>query len=415
MGADLAKNLCIIRIVLSPLIWHNHPQLNTIQNSSEELKGKSTVAHIYVVDDDEQLLRMVGLMLERGGHTASLVSNPIEGLELIKEDLPDMAILDVMMPGMNGHDVCQALRENEATRELPIMILTARAQEWDKDTALQSGADDYLSKPVTSQELLTRVDQLLTSKSKVEDKPAAPTITTFYSFSGGVGRTTLAVNFAATLQRETNSDVCLVDLTTSGGQAAMHLRIQAKNSWANLLDIKNLNESILKAQLVRHHSGLHILASPNTLYDPNVLSADFVAQVIAGLSGTMAHIVFDCPAVYSPAVVHALGHAHVGFHVITPDVMSVQTAVRAERFLRQKSQFKFNSFLLNQVSPEPQLSKATVERGINTTLNHHINYDSNQARALAQGTPLALTSAKSALPTQMIQLATVVAELKVGE
>ena len=381
----------------------------------KETKGKLVVAHIYVVDDDEQLLRMVGLMLERGGHTASLVSNPIEGLGLIKEDLPDMAILDVMMPGMSGHDVCEALRKHDATRDLPIMILTARAQEWDNDTELQIGADDYLSKPVTSQELLARVDQLLESKGKSEDKSDIPTITTFYSFSGGVGRTTLAVNFAAALQRETKSNVCLVDLTTSGGQAAMHLRIQAKNSWANLLDIPQLNELIVKAQLVRHQSGLHILAAPNTLYQPNSLSADFVEQVIASLTPSMDHIVFDCPAVYSSAVVHVLGHSHVGMHVITPDVMSVQTAVRAERFLRQKTKFKLNSFLLNQVSPEPQLSKAVVERGTNTTLNYHITYDANQARALAQGTPLALTSANSVLPNQIAQIATAVAELKISD
>jgi len=373
------------------------------------------VAHIYVVDDDEQLLRMVGLMLERGGHTASLVSNPLEGLELIKEDLPDMAILDVMMPGMNGHDVCQALREYEKTKDLPIMILTARAQEWDKDTALQSGADDYLSKPVTSQELLTRVEKLLTSKqaAPVAAKPAM--MTALYSFAGGVGRTTLAVNLAATLRRETQKEVCLVDFSLSSGQAAMHLRLQARNSWANLLDVPNINEAILRAQLVRHKSGLLVLASPTILQDPTALSTEKAAAILEVLSELMDYVVIDLPSVYSPAVRQVLSQVDCGFHVITPDVMTVQTAVRAERFLRQKTGMKYNSFLLNQVSSEPQLSKATVERGINTTLEHHIFYDANQARALAQGTPLALTLAKSTFPTHLTQLATAVMGLASDE
>ena len=89
------------------------------------------MAHIFVVDDDEQLLRMVGLMLERGGHTATLISNPLDGLERIKNELPDLAILDVMMPGMSGHDVCRHLRMNEETTDMPLLILTARAQETD--------------------------------------------------------------------------------------------------------------------------------------------------------------------------------------------------------------------------------------------------------------------------------------------
>ena len=71
------------------------------------------MAHIYVVDDDEQLLRMVGLMLERGGHMATLVNNPIEALEAMTDEPPDMTIIDVMMPGMSGHDLCRSLRTHE--------------------------------------------------------------------------------------------------------------------------------------------------------------------------------------------------------------------------------------------------------------------------------------------------------------
>ena len=119
------------------------------------------MAHIFVVDDDEQLLRMVGLMLERGGHTATLVSNPIEALEMMRDEVPDLAILDVMMPGMNGLELCQELRSNPATENVPIIVLTARGPIEDKREALEIGADTYLNKPVTSIELLDNVDTLL--------------------------------------------------------------------------------------------------------------------------------------------------------------------------------------------------------------------------------------------------------------
>jgi DNA-binding response OmpR family regulator len=102
------------------------------------------VANIFVIDDDDQLLRMVGLMLERGGHQATLINNPSQGMEQIKKEKPDLLVLDVMMPGMSGHDVCRQVRASKEIAELPILILTARAQDVDRMAALKSGADDYL-------------------------------------------------------------------------------------------------------------------------------------------------------------------------------------------------------------------------------------------------------------------------------
>jgi DNA-binding response OmpR family regulator len=122
------------------------------------------VANIYVIDDDDQLLRMVGLMLERGGHSPTLINNPAKGLDKIKSEKPDLLVLDVMMPNMSGHDVCRQIRADKDLADLPVLILTARAQEVDRVAALKSGADDYLSKPVTSQDLIQKVDDLLTHK-----------------------------------------------------------------------------------------------------------------------------------------------------------------------------------------------------------------------------------------------------------
>ena len=122
------------------------------------------MARIYVIDDDEQLLRMVGLMLERGGHAVTLISNPVDGLEHVKKDKPDLLVLDVMMPNMSGHDIAREIRADKQLEEIPILVLTARSQDIDRKAALKSGADDYLSKPVTSQELIERVDGLLAKK-----------------------------------------------------------------------------------------------------------------------------------------------------------------------------------------------------------------------------------------------------------
>src|SRR3990172_1887103 len=119
------------------------------------------MARILVVDDDVNLLQMVRLMLQRVGHEVETSSNGEEGLLFASQKQPDLAIIDVMMPGLSGYDVVRRLRDDPFTARIPIVILTARSQPMDKQMALEAGANAFLSKPVTAQELTDRVDAVL--------------------------------------------------------------------------------------------------------------------------------------------------------------------------------------------------------------------------------------------------------------
>ncbi|MEM7798287.1 MAG: response regulator [Chloroflexota bacterium] len=380
------------------------------------------MAHIYVVDDDDQLLRMVGLMLERGGHTATLVSSPIEALELIKEDVPDLAILDVMMPGMNGLELCRELRADQTTKDLPIIILTARGPAEERDHAFEGGADEYLTKPVTSQELLENVEHLLANRpaervngvngvSSAEDEAshdhqAISKSIALFGFSGGTGRTTLAVNLAIALEKESSQPVYLVDFTTSGGQSAMHMRLQPRLNWSNLNSTTNLSWNELEGQLLTHSSGVSILPAPTFPINPNLPATGLAERIITLLSEQNGLIVIDLPAYLSPMVKNLLGMVDVALHVFTPDVVSVQTAVRSERILRENEAFDAKRrLMLNHTTADAQLSQPTVERGMNATIDHGIDFDPNQSRAMAQGTPLSQTSAVSSIPKWALSIA----------
>ncbi|RMH00398.1 MAG: response regulator [Chloroflexi bacterium] len=366
------------------------------------------MARIYVIDDDEQLLRMVGLMLERGGHSVTLINNPVKGLEEIRANKPDLLVLDVMMPDMSGHDIARQIRATPGLENLPILVLTARSQQIDKETALASGANDYLSKPVTSQELIERVDNLLSQKSILVPGASKGLIVAFYGLRGGVGRTTLAVNLAGALRRLSQEEICLVDLSPSCGQAAMHLRLQTRSSWAELPTASEVEWPILKNRLLIHPSGLRLLASPLDPKAPSMPSAELTQRVLNLLRDRMAVTIVDLPPVYSPAFEAAMEAADVGLHVIGPDVISVQTAVQLNRKLVKLGiTFRQKSYILNQTSAEAQLPPATVERGLNARVAFQISYDTHQARALAQGVPLTLTSAKSPLPILMHRMADV--------
>lgn len=119
------------------------------------------MARILVIDDDINLLQMVKLMLERVGHTVEISNRGEKGIQLAADNRPDLAIIDVMMPGLNGYDVVRRLRQDARTTDIPIIVLTARSQTMDKNTALKAGANAFISKPVTSQDLTARVDAVL--------------------------------------------------------------------------------------------------------------------------------------------------------------------------------------------------------------------------------------------------------------
>jgi CheY-like chemotaxis protein len=155
------------------------------------------MAKILVIDDNADLLQMLRLILEeRGNHHVTLSADGADGLSRALSSPPDLAIVDVMMPGITGYDVVRRMREQPQTATTPILILTARGQMIDRQTALRAGASDHMAKPVTPQVLLDKVDELLTSQKTRGAGYTDCHIISLLSLRGGVGVTTLAVNLA---------------------------------------------------------------------------------------------------------------------------------------------------------------------------------------------------------------------------
>jgi DNA-binding response OmpR family regulator len=114
-----------------------------------------------IIDDDVDTLRLVGLMLQRQGYQISAASNGSQGLTKAFDERPDLILLDVMMPDMDGYEVTRRLRKNPATASIPILMFTAKTQLDDKVTGFEVGADDYLTKPTHPTELQAHVKALL--------------------------------------------------------------------------------------------------------------------------------------------------------------------------------------------------------------------------------------------------------------
>ena len=116
---------------------------------------------ILVVEDDVDIAELVAFNLERQGWGCALVHHGAEGWEMIQRRRPDLVILDVMLPGMDGMQIFRAMKENEMTRGIPVIFLTARGELDDRLEGLSLGADDYVTKPFSPKELVLRVRNVL--------------------------------------------------------------------------------------------------------------------------------------------------------------------------------------------------------------------------------------------------------------
>ena len=128
-------------------------------------KGK-----ILVVDDEEHILELIRYNLDASGYEVIEASDGDDAVKKAINEVPDLILLDLMLPGKDGYDVCRELRSNGKTKAVPIIMLTAKSQDLDKIMGLEYGADDYIIKPFNPMELLLRIKALLRRISDYEEK-----------------------------------------------------------------------------------------------------------------------------------------------------------------------------------------------------------------------------------------------------
>jgi len=130
------------------------------------------MGRILIIDDEEDIREILFYYLQKEGYQVLQASNGREGIEMAIAHKPDLVLLDVMMPEMDGIEVCQTLRENSKTKDVRICFLTARNEDYSQIAGLDAGADDYVSKPVKPKVLASRIKAILRRKHNADDIPA---------------------------------------------------------------------------------------------------------------------------------------------------------------------------------------------------------------------------------------------------
>jgi len=135
------------------------------------------MARLFIIEDEEDLRRILHYNLASDGHDVRATDRGLDGLAQIGQDPPDLLLLDLMLPDISGLEVCRQLKGSPATREMPIIMLTARTEEIDRVVGFELGADDYVPKPFSVRELQLRIQAILR-----RSRPRAPTVTNEISF-----------------------------------------------------------------------------------------------------------------------------------------------------------------------------------------------------------------------------------------
>jgi CheY-like chemotaxis protein len=371
------------------------------------------MARILVIDDDADIRPLLRVTLTKAGHEPTLAARGQEGLQLAETGRFDLIVLDLMMPDVDGYEVTRRLRAQEATRAVPILILTARAQPADYEGAIEAGADEYMPKPFDPEHFVHRVSEMLTTAgARRAAAPAAARanagqVTLVLGLRGGVGATTTAITLAGALQRA-GRRVCLVDLSPNAGHVTLHLRVAANTTWASLPAAPDANSVV--QLLIRHESGLLVLAAPAHPVRSGPPASAW-RPVLEALQIYFTDVIVDAAPTLDEATELTASAANRILLLCIPEVSSIHTTVGLLPWLAERRRPRSRVELaLNHVSPDHNLPVAAVEKALGRSPDFVIPYDRQQPVALTTGTPLIFSQPGALLPAAVAAYAAKIKE-----
>ena len=328
---------------------------------------------ILIIDDDLDTLRLVGLMLQRQGYQISAATNGQQGLDKAFEEDPDLILLDVMMPDMDGYEVTRRLRLNPSTMETPILMFTAKTQLDDKVIGFEVGANDYLTKPTHPSELQARVKALLARAGEKKDGAASARdgnrgfVIGVLGARGGLGATTLAINLAAGLHTRTKSGVIVAEMLPGRGALALELGVTNSKGLSDLLGASKLSDITrdgVKELLVHHDSGLKLLLASDRPRDMHLIgqNANYKA-IVSRLADLARFVVLDLGAGLQPFTQILIPHCDEMLIVLegNPNTIILTKAMIEDLVSFGVNINNINSVLNNRIRSDTQLPSSQVQ------------------------------------------------------
>lgn len=249
-----------------------------------------TPQKILIIDDEFPMRYLIEHQLRRNGFDVNLAKDGPSGIRAAQVHQPDLIVLDAMMPGMDGFEVCQEIRHDPGTERIPIIFLTALETREYKSKAYEVGADDYLTKPFQPDELVAHITAVLRRSERIQSGDLQPTrghIASLFSPKGGVGTTTLAIQLSEAITIQEDKPTVLIDLDLPLGGIAPMLNLYTKHHILNLLSqpTEQITLSSIKQHTQRHRADLLVIPSPGQFltdqYEPFVEKLDKLLTILA--------------------------------------------------------------------------------------------------------------------------------------
>jgi len=280
---------------------------------------------ILVVDDDPIAVRLMKLALEGEGFEVMTSAGALEALRTVQGKLPDLILLDIMMPDVDGLQVIRHLRSMPGVVDIPVILVTAKAEVDDRIMGLRAGADDYIVKPADPREVVARVQAVL-ARSKRAAVGRQRRVLAVVGARGGVGTTTVAVNLAAALTAP-ETPVVLIDLHPYAGTVAWQLKLKGP-SLADLVALPpdGIGPARIESALVALPFGLKVLLSPPIGTNLAELPAAAITPLVRGASALADYVVMDLPHSLTSASRQALELSDMALMVLAPDAVTVACA-----------------------------------------------------------------------------------------
>lgn len=251
---------------------------------------------ILLAEDEPTMRRLMGMLLGRQGHQVIEAENGAPVVDLIIQHQPDLILLDIMMPVVDGFETLRRIRATPGIDDIPVIFLSAKSQIDDRVEGLRMGADDYLIKPADPKELMARIDSVML-RSRREARRRKGKVFGLVGAKGGVGVTTATVNLALYFHQMSKS-VLLGDMHLAFGMVADRLGIDPPQTTANLalLPAESVDSNALQKILFRHSSGLAVMASPSDVPSGVTYSADHLIFIAEQAAYAAQFVFLDLPS-----------------------------------------------------------------------------------------------------------------------
>lgn len=358
---------------------------------------------VLLIDDEQFYFKLIRKTLAEAEYSLEYAKSGTEGLSKIPSFEPEMLIVDLKLPEMDGFEILERLRRDPKYSHMPVIVITAKDELSEKLKAFELGADDYLVKPFQPEELVARMGILarrgkamqIVREMETVNKSTA-TVITVHSLRGGVGCSSIVVNLGLAFYKLWAQQTLLIDGVLTAGQIALMLDGKPGATWENLVgvDPENFDDAVVGEMLVPHKSGIRYIASPRYPIAADTFTSDTLHQLMEKIKAQNEFAIVDTSHDFSDMTIQMLSMSSLILLVMAPEMASLRTTLSAlEIYDRLGIPLEKVKIVLNNNSASPAIKQAQLEKVLKRNIDFVLPYEAGEVnRALNFGQPFILNN-----------------------